>query len=635
METKFISAIQGSICEGCLSMDRKLTAIIDEASLKLFCSFLGDLDHISLPLLLCWECTAIVNKVSKFIAQIRTAHNKLVNYMLHQNKELPCLSRLSKVVPETTDTYEVLSRNVPDTQPLAFIKVEEDGDNLNADEASGDEYFEEDIKVDTTLDPIKHETPPCKVKPKRNKTRSEEHFNKSDDEPLLKKDEEEKPAVHCKAEQRKKKYHKKSDKKSRSRREKPSGVVQNYKVEKILQRLNVDGNQLEMVVLSWEEVEEERKRALETDSFKRLLYKCYDCVLGFNHRFKLENHMKKHSPESGAEVCDVCKVRCKHSPALCAHKRRHRVKWRCTVCGAAWSRASVAADHVAREHGAPMPTHLCSVCGHRAPTLNKLRSHMKRHAERQRCGQCDKTFADRSSLRTHLFIHNGSKEFSCPRCGKAFLFKRAMELHQLTHEASAQLYCHQCDMNFKNQISYKQHLLYSLKHVDPAKLKYACQLCDKKFVKAKRLEEHNLAVHLKVTPVNCTVPGCNFACSSRAVLRTHTRTLHRAVRARRDHVCHVCGKTYTSKVALGGHLRAHTGSRPLRCARCPAAFGYEAALYNHTRLVHLKHKGGQGAGEVQPPGPEVRSAGLTEWISNPTPVPPDTLQQVSEPSISS
>ncbi|KPJ14980.1 Zinc finger protein 112 [Papilio machaon] len=354
-----------------------------------------------------------------------------------------------------------------------------------------------------------------------------------------------------------------------------------------------DAENLKIYCNLLEEVQEERKKALESDSFKKMLYRCYDCVLGFNHRFKLDNHMKKHQPEYGPEVCDICKIRCKQASALSAHKKRHQVKWRCSACGGAWSRASVAADHVSRAHHAANPTHQCSLCTQHFPTLNKLRLHMKQHSERVKCDQCDKTFVDRSAMRNHLFIHIGDKEFSCPHCDKKFLFKRAMEVHRATHDPDARIYCHSCDLSFKNEMSYKQHMLYSLKHVDPARLKYACELCDKRFVKAKRLEEHHIAVHLKATPVKCTAPGCNFACSSRPVLRTHTRMLHRNVRARRDHVCHLCGKTYTSKAALQGHLRAHSGERPLRCARCPAAFGYPAALYNHTRLVHLGHASGK------------------------------------------
>ncbi|KAF9411535.1 hypothetical protein HW555_009683 [Spodoptera exigua] len=77
----------------------------------------------------------------------------------------------------------------------------------------------------------------------------------------------------------------------------------------------------------------------------------------------------------------------------------------------------------------------------------------------------------------------------------------------------------------------------------------------RRFLKESRLREHTLAVHLKATPLACDQPGCTF-----------------------------------TKKSLEGHLRSHSGERPFACTTCGATFGYEAALYNHTRLVHLKHK---------------------------------------------
>ncbi|CAH0602313.1 unnamed protein product [Chrysodeixis includens] len=474
-----------------------------------------------------------------------------------------------------------------DVSQPAFIKVEQ-----GCEEA----YFADDYQRDEDVDckdvtaVLETGYEPVKAK-SRSKKNIEEEFNDSDEEPLNCKKEKEDARVKKKKKENAPKLDRR--KHPAPKREKPAGVVHNARVTRKLRQLNVAHGQLEMVVLTWEEVEAERQRNLTSDTYTRHKYRCADCVLGFNHRLKLENHMKKHDESAGAMVCDVCKVRCRDGHALCSHRRRHRVRWRCRTCGDTSSRAAVAADHFAREHNAPAPTHTCSVCGHSEPTLAKLRNHIKNHAERQKCELCGKTFRDRTSLRTHLFIHKGEKEYACPRCEKRFLFKKAMEVHLVTHDAPAHLYCYECDMNFKNRMSYTQHIKYSLKHIDPAKLKYACQLCDKKFVKATRLEEHNLAVHLKATPIRCPAQGCDFACSSRPVLRTHARMVHRNGRAQRNHVCHTCGKTYTTKKSLEGHLRSHTGERPFKCSLCPSAFGYEAALYNHNKLVHLKPKTGR------------------------------------------
>ncbi|XP_063391844.1 zinc finger protein 665-like [Cydia fagiglandana] len=676
------------ICEGCLCVDRKLTTIYDEEYKKIFMGMLDFMDQMNQEWLLCWECIARIRSVIHFKKRVRAARDLLLRYMVYQTTHIESLSNLKTIINTTQDYYyqdeddktlislenetttnyfgpdnasnrnfiningpniskctesgfsevntvvsEIRdSTNENDSQSSFVIKIEDNFENEN-ERFDGDEnnsLIEDkedftEVKTDDVL--ITQEPAPNKKKRKKKKKRQKEEFNASDDEPL-------KPSKKEKKDQVKEKSVEKEDTedktvRKRRKREKPAGVVNNPRVDRNLAQLNVRDGQIEMIVLSWEEVEAERQRARESIVFTRHEYRCDDCILGFNHRFKLDNHMAKHAPSAGPAECPVCRVRCRDDHALVAHKRRHRVRWRCVSCGELSSRAAVAADHAARAHGAApthtcrrcgvtlewrcvscgelssraavaadhaarahgaAPTHTCRRCGVTLESLAKLRNHMKNHAERQKCELCGKTFRDRSSLRTHLFIHGGEKEYSCPHCDKRFLFKKAMEVHLVTHAAPARLYCLECDMTFKNRMSYYQHKKYNLKHIDPEKLKYKCPLCDKKFLKAARLEEHNMAVHLKVTPIRCTMTECDFACSSRPVLRTHIRMVHRNLRFVRNHVCDTCGKAYTTKKTLEGHMRSHTGERPFHCGLCSSTFSYEAALYNHNKLVHLKSK---------------------------------------------
>ncbi|XP_052746081.1 zinc finger protein 691 isoform X10 [Bicyclus anynana] len=489
------------VCVGCHSEDRILT-IVDNELLKVYLGFIDNITEYRHDVIqLCWECKALLRKFQRFRDQVRHAYSIAVTCLVSQSKSLSNLriTECNSIIKVDHDS-EVL--------PTTFVKIEVEPhadsadvfDDLGDGESVGDGLNDDlddfvklnDDKVDIKPDPIL-ESEATSKSVKQNETT--DTFNDSDDEPLK-----------CDSTKPRGKRKRKIDDVPKGRPAKRPGVVNNAKVQNKLQRLNVDADHLEKVVLSWEEladndvlvqVEEERRKALASPAFLRHQHRCYSCVVGFNHRCKLDDHnAKKHDPEPGP-------------PALPREQSRRAAEVRAV-------REDVQEQGVAED--APL-----------------------------------------------------------------------------------------CDMNFKNQMSFNQHMKYSLKHVDPAKLKHACSLCDKRFVKAVRLEEHKLAVHLKVTPISCAEPDCQFACSSKPVLRTHVRMTHRNARARRDHVCDVCGKAYATKKSLEGHLRTHSGERPYRCAACPAAFGYHAALYNHNKLVHLKLKTGRGRGaewpSARPPAP--------------------------------
>ena len=74
--------------------------------------------------------------------------------------------------------------------------------------------------------------------------------------------------------------------------------------------------------------------------------------------------------------------------------------------------------------------------------------------EPHRCGFCDKTFAQETSLKYHRAMHNADKPFKCDLCEKTFSSKGNMIQHQQLHSGKKPHKCDQCDKSFNR----KSHL---------------------------------------------------------------------------------------------------------------------------------------------------------------------------------
>lgn len=93
--------------------------------------------------------------------------------------------------------------------------------------------------------------------------------------------------------------------------------------------------------------------------------------------------------------------------AFTAHLKTHvQSKNRCDVCGKVFTRSWLLKGHRRTHTGErPFP------CPHKG---------------------CEKAFADKSNLRSHLMIHTTTnKNFTCQRCGRAFAQKRYLHKHML------------------------------------------------------------------------------------------------------------------------------------------------------------------------------------------------------------
>ena len=70
--------------------------------------------------------------------------------------------------------------------------------------------------------------------------------------------------------------------------------------------------------------------------------------------------------------------------------------------------------------------------------------HFPIHISERTCSVCKKYFTQKSSLTTHLLIHNGECPFQCNVCDKQFTLKQHLTKHLRVHSGERPFKCKVC-----------------------------------------------------------------------------------------------------------------------------------------------------------------------------------------------
>jgi len=221
------------------------------------------------------------------------------------------------------------------------------------------------------------------------------------------------------------------------------------------------------------------------------------------------------------------------------------------------------------------------------------------------CAQCDKGFAQKIHLETHLKnVHLKDKPFKCSTCDYSCANKGMLDKHiRIVHNKERPFKCEVCGSSFGQKVHMDAHV--NAVHIQSRPFK--CDACVYCATTKGLLDKHYRTVHQKMKPFVCEL--CQSRFGQKAHLNKHIVTVHKK---EKPYKCEDCDYQGSTKTNLNKHVAlVHHKEKPYSCLLCPdAKFGQKAHLDNHTRQVH--------GGNPVVMGNSIVTVALTDSLHSPT-----------------
>jgi len=226
------------------------------------------------------------------------------------------------------------------------------------------------------------------------------------------------------------------------------------------------------------------------------LLQCPHCDFHSNTKSSFSDHIKTSHPSSLLPfMCEHCKFSTKTEGLLTRHIliKHPDGKKLCKECRKFFP-IDEFEDHVL-QHQQKME--ICNICGKMLKRKSHLNAHIKTvHQILEKkyfCEKCNAGFALQSVLNRHMkLVH--SEKYPCPLCGEKF---------------------------FEHKL--KRHIADL--HTPDDQKKYQCKDCGKGFNDTRRMESHQMNVHLKLQPYKCRY-GCDIAYNDISNRNQHEKKKH-------------------------------------------------------------------------------------------------------------
>uniref|UniRef100_A0A673I799 Zinc finger protein 335 n=1 Tax=Sinocyclocheilus rhinocerous TaxID=307959 RepID=A0A673I799_9TELE len=208
--------------------------------------------------------------------------------------------------------------------------------------------------------------------------------------------------------------------------------------------------------------------------------------------------------------------------------------------------------------------HNCWICGSRFLSQEDLRFHVDSHEgndpEHFKCLQCSYRCKRWSSLKEHMFNHEGTKPYKCEVCDYSSVYKKDV----IRHSAQSCVKPSQV----------------------PKVSEFPCPICCRVYPMQKRLTQH-MKTHSTEKPHMCDKCGKSF--KKRYTFKMHLLT-HIQNCGNSMFKCEFCEYTCNDKKHLLNHQLSHTNDKPFKCEECKYSTSKEDFLVSHIAIKHTGEK---------------------------------------------
>ncbi|CAL8106883.1 unnamed protein product [Orchesella dallaii] len=350
-------------------------------------------------------------------------------------------------------------------------------------------------------------------------------------------------------------------------------------------------------------------------------YKCKLCGIHFRLHSTLSNHVKvAHS--GGSFRCKICSCRYTNAKGLYRHNKEHHSKTKCNILKSTMIGSEKKASAANDENTVEVSTNFkCDLCGMMTNDQHLYKDHLLLHSQnsKTRCDLCLKVFNGSASVQLHKQRAHGKGFHKCSFCccrygGSQALFKHLKSEHgmersdwslltkKLTPDGRRRIQSNLVlisaskwgDGSYVNEEVKEESKERSQPIILGVERKYACDICDKRFIWKGSVFNHKKAVHGIAGKYQCL--KCRHKFRNKSELARHEKLVHRVSVSSKQSKQTSLVESNENQIKEVQPLQSQNSTttdnprKKYRCDLCSMKFLNRSGVAVHQKKCHF-HKG--------------------------------------------